>query len=330
MSDKTEYIELECCNCKKKFQKTLHRYKEAVKCGYDFFCSRECANQFKTTNLTLKCLTCNEDIFVARHAFNKSENKHFFCSSACSAKFTNKARGQRTDDTKQNIYNGLKRYYEKNGLKMRGKRQCLVCNKTFSPKTDKCVCCSQNCATIYRFGSLPYTKDDVVNTIININRTSGLTPQKRVVSSKLYFSAVKFFGTWNDAMKSCGLVPNKQLRRKSRLLCKDGHVVDSLSEKIIDEWLFKNRITHEKNKKYPDSRMTCDFYFTEHRLWVEYFGLCRNKRSEYDDAVDTKKKIVSGYGLNFVALYPKDLYDETTKETCDDRLKKIFGKYIRV
>ncbi|GEM_PF-599254 len=328
MSDKTEFVEVECTHCKKKFNKTLHRYKEAQKMGYRPFCSKKCKDDFKITSLNLKCSECNKDIVVLRNRYDASDNKRFFCNSSCFATFNNKLRGHKSEEEKDNIALGLKKYYDLKG-RSRPVRDvtCLVCGKSFKTRKTNQNCCSRGCHCFYRFGELPYTKDDVINTIINIAKNTAHTPQKRDCKSKLFHTAVKFFGTWNKAMEACGLKPNHSKYQKIRLKSLDGHMSDSISEKIIDDWLFKNNVKHEKSKRYPNSRMDCDFYFVDYDLWVEYFGLSGGDFQEYEETIKIKKEMVKNNNLKFVALVPDDLYGDK-KVSYSDKLNKIFGKYI--
>lgn len=115
------------------------------------------------------------------------------------------------------------------------------------------------------------------------------------------------------------MVPNSSKYRKTRLKCKDGHIVDSISEKIIDEWLFENGLEHEKSKRYPDSNFTCDFYLKGKDVWVEYFGLHGGGIEEYEEGMKRKNEIVIKNGFKFISIVPKDLYPNP-----ETKLKEIF------
>lgn len=104
-------------------------------------------------------------------------------------------------------------------------------------------------------------------------------------------------------------------------------MADSISERTIDDWLFKNNIKHERSKRYPNSKMDCDFYFVDYDLWVEYFGLSGGDFQEYEETMKTKREIVKNNNLNFIEMIPEDLYGDK-KTSYDDKLNKIFGKYI--
>jgi len=337
MSDRTEFIEVECTCCKKKFNKTLHRYKEAQKMGYSPFCSKKCQGDFRRTSVNMQCSQCNKDIIVLNHDYESSDSKRFFCSKSCSATFNNIKSGPKSQDEKDRIRAGLKRYHDEKGRKpvppkliierKAKEKACLICGKSFRFKSNKHTCCSENCHYIYRFGSLPYTKDEVVNFIVNIAQKTNLTPQQRDCGRRVNGAAIKFFGSWNKAMEACGLKPNTCKYRRIRISCLDGHMADSISERIIDNWFYSNGIRHERSKKYPNSNMNCDFYLLDYDLWVEYFGLSGGDFQEYEETMKTKKELVEINNFNFVALVPKDLYGDD-KKSYSEKLHKIFGKYV--
>jgi len=343
MSGKTEFIEVECCFCHKRFNKTLHRYKEAQKYKWNFFCSRECQSKFKNKKILTQCSECSKNIAVSRSSYVKSVNKRFFCSQKCSATYNNQIRGPRSEETKLKIRNSLYKYFNNNGITrtychknnsyVKSDRliiplkECPICHKSF--KGHQRFCCSKECGYIYQFGSLPYTKDEVINMIVSIGKNTSKTPQKRDCETKLYHSAVRFFGTWNKAMMACNLKPNHSKYQKTRLKCKDGHIADSISERTIDDWLFFHNIRHEKNKKYPNSKMDCDFYLVDYDLWVEYFGLFGGNIKEYNDTMETKKEIIKANKIKFVQLVPNDLYGNKSI-SYDEKLTKIFESYINI
>lgn len=102
-----------------------------------------------------------------------------------------------------------------------------------------------------------------------------------------YRSIRNQFGTWNKAIKAAGFSPNPVMFAK-KYIANDGHKCDSLAEKIIDDWLHKRNIFHERSVKYPGN-----------------YGLT------VDFLVKTlKKKIAKKHKLNLVEIYPEDLFLE--------------------
>lgn len=59
--------------------------------------------------------------------------------------------------------------------------------------------------------------------------------------------------------------------------CKDGHYVRSPSEKILDDWLYENKIFHcyEKKIQFGEAANECiisDFYLPENNIYIELWG----------------------------------------------------------
>jgi len=316
MSDKTEFIGVRCSFCGLKFNKTIHRYKESIKNGWNFYCSKNCGDLARSKKIDTKCHNCGKDIVIENNRHQKSKN--VFCSKSCSATYNNSNR-KISNKTRDKIRQSLNKYHKKRGSS-KNKISCACCGKLFKATRDRTRCCSEKCGKIYQFGSQPYTKEDVINGILNKYNETGRTPQRRDCLSRVVSAASRLFGTWNKAVKECGLKPNSSKYQKIRLKCLDGHMGDSISEKIVDDWFFNNGMAHERNKKYPNSNMNCDFYFTNLDLWVEYFGLL-GECKEYDEIVSLKREIVKRNGLRFVELSCVDLYP-------DIKLNEIFKKFV--
>jgi hypothetical protein len=323
-------ISVICTRCGESFLKEVKHYNYGVKKGWKPFCSAECQANFNKKRVKCNCATCNRPLEVQQSDYDKSIAKRFYCNSSCFAKLNNLLRSPISQETRKKIGDGIRRHYASNGrLHLAEDRLCLICGKSFRARFDRPNhrCCSRNCYLIYKVGTIPYTKDDVINIVIDIGLKTNKTPQRRDCETKLYHAAVKFFGTWNKAMEACNLKPNHSRYQKTRLKCLDGHISDSISEKTIDDWFFKNGIRHEKNKNYPSSKMHCDFYLLDFDVWVEYFGLCGGGIEEYENAMETKEKIIKDNRFNFISLKPDDLY-KNKNISYDDKLKNIFGKYI--
>lgn len=136
---------------------------------------------------------------------------------------------------------------------------------------------------------------------------------------RLVNAAVRYFGTWNKAMVSCGIKPNGSRYQKIRIKSSDGHMCDSLSEKTVDEWMSTNNIRHSRSKKYPNSKMDCDFYLPDHDAWVEYFGLI-GQVEEYDKGVEIKRQLAKEHELNLIEILPSDLYPENKLDAFMERI----------
>lgn len=122
----------------------------------------------------------------------------------------------------------------------------------------------------------------------------------------LHYSAARDrFGSWNKAIVAAGFDPNP-VKFAKKYFANDGHFCDSLTEKIIDDWLDEKNIKHERNIKYPGNpKLTADFV-TKH-YWIEFFGLF-GEMEDYDALIREKQKLARRYKLPLVELYPKDLF----------------------
>lgn len=113
------------------------------------------------------------------------------------------------------------------------------------------------------------------------------------------------FGTWNRSILAAGLTPVES-KFSAKHIAKDGHICDSVSELIIDNWLFKKGIPHIRNVFYPgDEGFTVDFWVNGY--WVEFFGLS-GKLKKYDHLKARKIALAANFNLKLIELYPKDLF----------------------
>lgn len=89
-------------------------------------------------------------------------------------------------------------------------------------------------------------------------------------------------------------------------MAKDGHKCDSLSEKIIDDWLSRRQIDHMRSVPYPDhEQFTADFVVNKY--WIEFFGLS-GELMRYDYLMRKKLRIAKNLKLNLIKIFPKDLF----------------------
>ncbi len=98
----------------------------------------------------------------------------------------------------------------------------------------------------------------------------------------------------------------------------DGHICDSVSEALIDNWLHKNGIAHTRNAKYPRTKHLADWKIGDD-TFIEYFGLA-NDSHRYDRVIKEKKKLCEKNGIRLVEIYPSDLYP---KVSLDNKLKGL-------
>jgi len=147
---------------------------------------------------------------------------------------------------------------------------------------------------------------------------SGLSTKKRlrvmnIVKRRPTTERVKeLFGSWLNALICAGILENgtRRTARGTHCLAKDGHVCLSLGEKTIDDFLYSLGITHDKEPRYPDSRLRADFLVSG--TFIEYFGLMGN--AGYDEKTKLKKALCKEYGIKLISIYPKDLVSSTGLE----------------
>lgn len=151
--------------------------------------------------------------------------------------------------------------------------------------------------------ALTISKEKVIENIRKFYKEYGRIPVKREMWG-IYKPARKYFGTWNNAVEAAGFESNPVLFAKHQL-ANDGHVCDSVAEKIIDDYLFENGIEHIRNIPYPEGVYTADFKIG--RKIIEYFGLA-GEHKRYDELRKIKQKIARKYKLQFIEIYPNTLY----------------------
>ena len=119
------------------------------------------------------------------------------------------------------------------------------------------------------------------------------------------------FGSWNNAITTAGLKPHRsddnRMYRRTRTKARDGHICDSVSEALIDNWLAKHNIYHTRDAKYPTTNHKADWAIGNGKIFVEYFGLAKDS-PRYDREVKIKKNLCLKNKIKLVEIYPSDLY----------------------
>ena len=152
-----------------------------------------------------------------------------------------------------------------------------------------------------------YTKKELINILKGNRKELGrnlITEDfKNAPHSSLFYT---HFGSWNNALRECGF----EIKHPTHI-SNDGHKCYSVMELYVDNFLFHNKINHEKDVKYPyhkllnkNNRKTCD-WILDNNIYVELFGLMR--KNNYREHVKVKKQLCNELGLKLIELYPKDL-----------------------
>lgn len=102
--------------------------------------------------------------------------------------------------------------------------------------------------------------------------------------------------------------------------CKDGHIVKSLAEKIIDDYLYDNAIKHAYEKALPIDNNPAhdlhpDFCLENYKgmgnVYIEHWGF-ENGSQSYNDSEEYKLKIYKEQGITLICTYSEDTKDITT------------------
>src|SRR5258706_3110457 len=240
-------------------------------------------------DIILLCTLCKKKIVRSPCAVNPGNN---FCNHHCAAIFTNSHRISQTT---------LDRY-----LREKQSKNCHYSKCINHIGIENQLFCSNKCRSSSFQNELAKFKEDITKTIKTFVEKNGRVPFKRELPNE-YRRIRVVFGTWNDMIKAAGFEPNPVLFSK-KYIANDGHHCDSLSEKIIDDWLYARKIPHEVKVKYPwNNGMSADFKVGE--FWIELFGLTGQLRS-YDRLMKMKLEKAKKYKLNLISLYLSDLFPQ--------------------
>lgn len=156
-----------------------------------------------------------------------------------------------------------------------------------------------------------YTRAGLIVRIRDFYIASGRIPTKREFNSQ-WQCYRKHFGSWNKAIEAAGYRTNPVLFAR-KCFAKDGHHCDSLSEKIIDDWLYQRSIPHERSIYYPGQRkFTADFLAAD-KYWIEFLGLLDGPRS-YRGLLLRKEALARKAKIRIIKIYPNDLFPLTGLE----------------
>ena len=267
-------ISIPCAKCGKKIERSNGRVNEAIKFGWKTYCSLECQRTFKNLQITTKCYRdgCNIQVTRSRDQFRKFGV--IFCSRRCAALINNK------------------KYPRERGVT----KICTYCGKSFKSREKYCSrVCKDKAAIIPR--------EELIKMIKDFVSKEKRIPYKHELQ---HYHAIRArFGSWNKAIVTAGFKPNPVMFA-NRHIAKDGHECDSLAEKIIDDWMFKKKISHLRRVRYPgDPRLTVDFKIKD--FWIEFFGLY-GEHKRYDQLRKKKIGLARLYKLKFFEIYHHDLF----------------------
>lgn len=283
------FKKVRCTTCKKSFSKDIGHINENLKLGHNFYCSKICESKRKNKQKFLICENPNCDKSFLRMPNDILE--HNYCSRSCAAKVNNL------------------RYPKW------PKRYCTECGTEFKNRDSEY--CSLKCGYMQNGKkTLKYAKEEPINLIRKYFKKNNRVPARRDLP--LLASCTRYyFDSWNNAIIAAGLTPNRSHdhRMYRRIITKanDGHLCDSVSEALIDNWLTKNKILHERNTPYPNTNHKADWGIKGDKIFVEYFGLAKDS-PRYDRSIRKKKKLCQKFKIKLIEIYPRDLYPKISLE----------------
>lgn len=273
---------IKCFGCGKEFNKDNRHINENIKLGLHNYCSLRCLAENRKNRRWFVCSNPNCLKKFERVLSGTSDNN--YCSRSCSVSVNNRLYPKRIAVIKE----------------------CLICKKKF--KSNKTYC-SAKC----KFTGQKLDGSLLIEEIKEFYKKHKRIPFKREL--KHYHSVRSHFKTWNNAVITAGLTPNPVLFANKHI-AKDGHKCDSLSEMIVDNWLFVRKIKHEINFPYPGYYgFTVDFKVGKY--WIEFFGLA-GEHKRYDELREKKINLAKEKKLKLIEIYPSHLFPE-------NKLDEILG-----
>lgn len=147
--------------------------------------------------------------------------------------------------------------------------------------------------------------DELIGKIRSFYELNGRIPLKRELNALRIFR--DRFGSWNNAIRLAGFDPNPVLFA-NKFVAKDGHKCDSFTERIVDDWLHRRGIVHDRGVRYGVTKMTVDF-FIKPNIAVEFFGLA-GVQKKYDSIIPRKRELCEKLGWRLIEIYPRDVFED--------------------
>jgi len=289
-----------CGKCGKAIYRSRGRINENIKFGHNFYCSLKCQSKFKTKKQKLLCEKCGKSFWRQLNDISP----HNYCSQSCAAIVNNKR---------------YPKWHPVPILKI-----CEQCGQKYKKSTNNKKYCSRKC----RGEAKRRTPEDLIKIIKETIEKLNRIPSRREIR-RIADSCKKAFGSWNNAIIAAGFQPNRshsqRMYKRTKAKALDGHLCDSISELLIDNWLTKNKINHERNIPYPGTKHRADWGINikGEIIFIEYFGLAHDS-PRYDRSIRKKKKMCQKNNIALIPIYPKDLYPG---EFLEENLKSKFEKF---
>lgn len=295
-------VKVKCTFCGKEYFRQAGRVNEAKKFGWNQYCSKKCQNKARTTRVERACgnPNCSNKVSRVLNEFRKSKSGLIFCSQSCAAIVNNRKNPKRRPKFKT----------------------CIRCGKQFRKSTGNLRFCSAKCQQEAR---QKYTPQNLIKIIKRTAKKLKRIPSRRELEG-INKACIKHFGSWNHAVAAAGFQPNRshsqRMYKRVNTIALDGHLCDSVSEALIDNWFTENGIFHEKNVHYPETNHKADWTIKSggENIFIEYFGLA-NDSPRYDQTIREKRRLCQKYKIRLIEIYHWDLYP---KRLFEEKIKREF------
>jgi len=138
------------------------------------------------------------------------------------------------------------------------------------------------------------------------------------------------FGSWSNALRMAN-IPIERTGAYFGKTCValDGHLCDSIGERVIDDLLYNNNIRHVLHYPYPHHDLyndklllKSDFYLPDKELYIEYLGMQDVKGKigkKYREYISRKKMLAKEYDLRILWIGKQDMrrIEDIVKEIKD-------------
>ncbi len=268
------WVSVICAQCGKEIKKALRNFNENNKYGHKFFCSPKCLANNRKRRVLFNCENPNCRVKFERTPGDVS--LHNYCSQSCSAIVNNELRPR------------IIRICAKLGCKKEFFGDNKYCSETCVPKTQP-----------------KYSRQDLLDKIQRFYLINNRVPIKVEFNSQ-WQAYRRVFGTWNRAISEAGFETNPEMFTH-KYTARDGHICDSLTEKIIDDWMYKRKIPHQRGIYYPNQKRFKTDFLVKDKYWIEFLGL-KGVLKRYDDLYKQKLEVAKINKIKIIELYPQDLF----------------------
>lgn len=157
-----------------------------------------------------------------------------------------------------------------------------------------------------------FTKLHLIKKLINQDIINHILKQKNAIKDyKMncnHFDLMQDITTYNNNLDDKESLDNFRKNNPNDYICNDGHNVRSLSELVIDNFLYDNNIKHVYEKSiYSEEQKiyTADFYLPQIDTYIEFWGLLNNY--EYKRKREEKLQLYKQLNLNIIEIFPENL-----------------------